>query len=922
MAAVKKAETLEATINVGGMTCASCVGTVERALKETKGVVSASVALVTETAKVIFDPDIVSPSDLIEEIEDVGFDANLAGVSGSSPKSTNRTICFTLEREVGSPADAMEDIREIDGVTKATLETTTKGRFKVCVTYNRKVVKARMIYKALLNRGINAKVSWLNEQNSLAERQRGEIQRWRSAFLLSISFTVPCVLLMVASWSRATLSFLPLQNTIARIPVVKLLMWILATPVQFIGGRSFYEKAFKGLRRCNLGMAFLVSMSTSAAYFSSVLFIALDAFSSTSQQQLPQFFDTSAMLISFVVLGKYLESIAKSKTTDAIQKLLSLAPDTGVLMGTYDERKNMVIHESKQEITIPSLLLEVDDVIRVLPGSRLPVDGLIIEGSSSVDESMLTGESNPVTKTKGLVVVGGTLNLDGSLVVRVSGNTKPSIQSYADSISYVFVPCVALLSLSSFVIWLTLAETHSIPSSWIHGNSWVFALKFGMSVLVIACPCSLGLATPTAVMVGTGVAAGLGILIKSGEALEKACGITTVAFDKTGTLTIGKPTVETWINTSQSVSLKACLNLIGTAEKSTDHPIASAISRYSAEEGGDLGSPEDAATKPGFGISCKVGKYRVYVGAIKYMEEIDVKISKEERRTALQLQASGKTLCFGAARDLDKEEDIPSLIAIIALSDIIKPEAKSVVMRLQESGVRVLMITGDSQAAAKAIAASIGIDGKDNVIAGVTPAEKATKIQEIQQSNSKGIVCMVGDGINDAPALAQADLGIALAGGTNISMEAADIVLLNDSLYDLLVTMDISRFIIRRIRWNLFWALGYNVLGIPIAAGVLFPLTHMALPSFLAGLLMTISSVSVVMSSLLLRLYQKPNFEISTPEVVDEVNESYRTRRRRNEVSQAAAKVVAKLMADCSARYGKACRCVVCKCRGCCGNSK
>eukprot|EP00466_Bigelowiella_natans_P013150 jgi/Bigna1/87448/estExt_fgenesh1_pg.C_200151 len=634
----------EAVLSVQGMTCSSCVGTIETALKETPGVMKATVALMTEVAEIKYDPAKTDVAKLIEEIEDVGFEANL--IRGNDPTAlgdksagdiennlaaaTTRRIRFFIDEDLGGRANDKSSgsvssvISVMPGVERVTLEEEQQQmshkKSTILVDFDSSVVSAKEMFAQLVRRldhHVNPQAVWGGGREA------------------------PIVAIMLMMDHNFFMDFWGVKFGIigeggeGGASLGDLSMGILATPVQIFSGRHFYYQAYKGLRRCHIGMAFLVVMSTSAAYVTSAIFLIAKTLG--DHQTFPLFFDTSAMLLTFVLLGKFLESIAKSRTTDAISKLLSLSPNRATLLGRYSTATNSV--EESKELEgegecedFPSVLLEVDDVIRVVPGARFPVDGIVLEGHSAADESMLTGELLPVAKERGSVVVGGTLNLEGMLIVRITGvgedtalqqivnmvqqaqSTKPAIASKADKLSNAFVPFVVVVSMVTLVVWLSLALTHSIPPPWMQGSPpFIFALKFAMSVLVIACPCSLGLATPTAVMVGTGVAASVGILIKSGEGIEAASAANVVAFDKTGTLTVGKPRVEAVYlveedekeekgKTMHKCTEEELISLAASAEKSSDHPLAVAIVNLANERGLALHTPRNATSRPGYGI--------------------------------------------------------------------------------------------------------------------------------------------------------------------------------------------------------------------------------------------------------------------------------------------------------------------------------
>jgi Cu+-exporting ATPase len=592
------------------------------------------------------------------------------------------------------------------------------------------------------------------------------------------------------------------------------------------------------------------------------------------------FFETSIFLITFVLLGRYLENKAKGKTSEAITKLLSLRSKVAILLHCTDNHQIV----SEQEISID--LVEKGDILKIVPGASIPTDGEVVFGETTVEEALLSGENMPKVKRVGDKVVGGTINQTGliHIVATKVGNettlaqiiklveeahaTKSSIQALADRIAGVFVPVVIGLSLVTFLAWLTAYLSGNVPPQWIPAgtNGPVFAMLFGISVLVIACPCALGLATPTAVMVGTGIAAKHAILIKSAESLEKAHKINAVVFDKTGTLTIGKPTVSDYvifrdkINFHPLVSEDEFFYFVGSAESACQHPIAKAIVTYVKEKYDNklaLASPQNFAFLPGLGIQCSIDGKEILVGNRKLLSERNLQLDNSVDEKLVEFESAGKTTAIVA---LNK-----NVVGIVAIADSLRPEAIEVIRRLKAMHIDVWMVTGDNRKTATTVASQLGVS---NVFSEVLPQFKRDKVRELQKNGY--IVAMVGDGINDSPALAQADIGIAIGAGTDIAIEAAHVVLMRSDLKDVIVAIDISRKTYSRIRSNFVWAFVYNILGIPIAAGVFYPLIPVALPPWIAGAAMALSSVSVVLSSLALTRYRPPQFEHS-PSVTEKL---------------------------------------------------
>jgi len=647
-----------------------------------------------------------------------------------------------------------------------------------------------------------------------------EIKKLRGLFIFSLWLSVPIFMVSM---------ILPMFG--AAVPYESMVMLVLATPVQFIVGYRFYTGAWSALKSKTATMDTLVAIGTSAAYFYSFATILFP-----EQLGGHVYFETSAVLLTFIVLGKWLEAVTKGKASEAIKKLMGLQPKTAI-----------VIRKGK-EITIPISDVVAGDLIIVKPGQKIPVDGIIVSGHTSVDESMITGESIPAEKIKGDLVVGATINKHGSItfkatkigkdtvlnqivrLVEEAQESKAPVQRLADRVSSYFVPAVILIALFSFGLWL-----------FVLGQTFVFSLTVFVAVMIIACPCSLGLATPTAIMVGTGKGAENGILIKGAEALENAHKITTVAFDKTGTLTQGKPKVTDIIALNGS-DQREVLTYAAIAEKGSEHPLAGAILEMANSQKIKVAAASSFKAIPGHGIIAKHKNETILLGNGKLMDEHGVKLSKIS--VINKLEGEGKTVVILA---VGKKP-----IGLIAVADPLKATSKEAINVLRRMNKEVWMISGDNERTAKAIAKQVGI-APENVMASVLPHNKANKIKELQK---KGSVAFVGDGINDAPALAQADVGIALGAGTDVAMESAQIVLIKNDPLDVAAAIDLSNYTVKKIRQNLFWAFFYNSIGIPVAAGVLYPFTGFLLNPMIAGAAMAFSSVSVVSNSLLMRRYK------------------------------------------------------------------
>jgi Cu+-exporting ATPase len=633
-----------------------------------------------------------------------------------------------------------------------------------------------------------------------------EIRTLRSLLVFSAALSLPA---------------LAIGMVFADVPYRMLVLFLLATPVQFIAGKGFYMGAWSALRNRTASMDTLIAVGTSAAYIFSVF--AMLGFAKE------QYFETSAILITLVILGKYLEAVAKGRTSDAIRKLMGLAPKTAT------------VARGGTDIEIPIAEVVEGDTVVVKPGEKIPVDGTVLEGRSSVDESMITGESIPIEKSAGAPVIGGSMNKTGSFrfkatkvgqdtvlaqIVRLvedAQGSKAAIQRFADAISAVFVPVVISIAIVAFAVWYG-----------VFGAPFAFALVIGVSVLVIACPCALGLATPTAIMVGTGMGAQRGILIKNAEALETMHKINAIIFDKTGTITEGKPKVTDLVLIGGVGRAKA-LSLACGVESASEHPLADAVVGYSKEHGAVPPKFTDFRAIPGHGVEGKAGRLKVYIGKPDgegYDEGVRQKITRMqgEGKTAMLMRINGKAA------------------AVFGVADTIRPTSAEAVRELRRLGIEPWLITGDNRLTAEAIGRSAGID---KVFSEVLPQDKAGYVKRLQGEGKK--VAMVGDGINDAPALAQADVGIAIGSGTDVAMEAGSTVLMRSDPMDVVRSIRLGRATIDKIRQNMFWALAYNVIGIPIAAGILYPGYGILLSPMIAGGAMAFSSVSVVASALTLR---------------------------------------------------------------------
>ena len=722
-------------------------------------------------------------------------------------------------------------LSKADGVSEANVNYATA---KARVVFDDKKLSEQDLIKIVQSRGYDAKIA--DNKNDFKDReaeQIKEIREIKNNLLLSLLFAVPAFIIGMV--------LMPLGIDIPYGPYV---LWILATPVQFIVASSIYRSAWVGLKNKSSNMDTLIAIGTSAAYIFSVYSIFF-------QPELGQYFETSAILITFVILGRYLEAIAKGKTSEAIKKLMQLSPKIATVIRKINGK------ESEIEISVDDVI--VGDVVIVKPGERVPVDGKIMDGNSSVDESMITGESIPIEKKKGDTVIGGTINKHGAFkfkATKVGENTtlasiirliedaqgrKAPIQRFADNISAYFVPIVILIAILTFITWY-----------FIVGKEFSFAMITAVAVLVIACPCALGLATPTSIIVGTGKGAKNGILIKGADSLEAAHKVNYVIFDKTGTITNGTPVVTDIISVDKTFSSKELLKLAASMEKPSEHPLADAIVKSASDMNISLSKISGFKAIPGYGITAKISGKTFCFGNLKLMNKYNINISKYQSRME-GLEEEGKTVMLLAVAGSTKH---PKLVGMIAVADTIKDTSRIAVKQLQDMKIHVYLITGDNERTARAIAMQTGIN-PENVFAEVLPGDKADYVKKLQGGHdghpNHAKVVMVGDGINDAPALAQADIGIAMGSGTDVAMETGNIVLMRNDLLDVPKSIRLSKQTMTKIKQNMFWALFYNILGIPIAAGLLYPFTGWLLSPIIAGGAMAMSSVSVVTNSLMLK---------------------------------------------------------------------
>jgi P-type Cu+ transporter len=712
------------------------------------------------------------------------------------------------------------NLQKMKGVKIANVNFATE---RATVEFNDKITSEGKIGKVIEKLGYN--IIRESQEEKIVDREReereNEIRGLRNLFLFSLALSVPIfVISMILEWVGIMM------------PDKNIVLLLLATPVQFIAGYRFYQGAYFALKARTASMDTLITVGTSAAYFYS-LFATI--FPSSFGEDMV-YFETSAILITFIILGKWLEAVTKGKASEAIKKLIGLQPKTATVVRNGEE----------MQIQIKDVV--VGDIIIVKPGQKIPVDGIIAEGLSSVDESMITGESIPVEKKRGDKVIGATINKHGSFrfkatkigkdtvlnqiikLVEDAQGSKAPIQRLADKVSGYFVPAVIIIAVASSFMWY-----------FAFGESFIFVLSIFISVLIIACPCALGLATPTAIMVGTGKGAENGILIKGAEALENAHRLTTIVFDKTGTLTKGKPEVTDIVPIRSRE--RDVLTYAAIAEKKSEHPLAEAIMNRARERKINIPDSNFFKAIPGHGIISKYGKKTILFGNRKLMRNYKISIDGLEERIS-KLESEGKTVMILSLNG--------KAAGLVAVADTVKDFSKKAVQRLHKMGKEVIMITGDNKRTADAVARQLGID---YALAEVLPEDKEKEIKKLQEKGK--IVAMVGDGINDAPALAKADIGIALGAGTDVALETGQIVLIKNDLRDVVTAIDLSNYTMNKIKQNLFWSLFYNTIGIPIAAGLLYPFTGFLLNPMVAGAAMAFSSVSVVSNSLLMKRYRK-----------------------------------------------------------------
>lgn len=813
-------------LKILGMTCAACAKAAERAVKKLDGVLEANVNFATEKLYVSYDESKVTIENIKQAIAKAGYEAQVEITEKNAIIPIQGMTCAACASRIEKV------VSKLEGVLSVSVNLAAE---KATVKYIPSRVRISEIKQAIAKAGYKA----LDVENKQAIdedkiRKEKEIRTLWIKFIVSAVFSVPLLYIamgaMIPGLNWSIPQWLdPMQHPL-RYALTELALVI---PV-VIAGNKFYTVGFRAIWRRSPNMDSLIAMGTTAAILYSLYSTYRISIGDFSYME-DLYFETAGVIITLILLGKSLEAVSMGRTSEAIKKLMGLAPNTAIVI------------QDGREIEIPIEEVEVGDVILVKPGDKIPVDGEILEGHTSIDESMLTGESIPVEKNVGDKVIGASINKNGFIkfkatkvgsdtalaqiikLVEDAQSSKAPIAKLADIVSGYFVPIVFVIAVISALVWF------------LSGESAVFALTIFIAVLVIACPCALGLATPTAIMVGTGKGAEYGILIKSGEALESTHKINTIVFDKTGTITEGKPEV-TDIVTVESIERKILLQLAASAEKGSEHPLGEAIVKAAEKENLEFFKVDKFTALPGLGIEVEIQGQNLLLGNRRLLLDRNIDLAHLEDQSD-RLAGEGKTPMYIAMGEKPA--------GIIAVADVVKGSSANAIKKLHEMGIQVAMITGDNRRTAEAIAKQVGID---IVLAEVLPQDKANEVKKLQAEGRK--VAMVGDGINDAPALAQADIGIAIGSGTDVAMESADIVLMRSDLMDVPTAIQLSKSTIRTIKQNLFWAFGYNVAGIPIAAGLLYAFGGPKLNPIFAAAAMSLSSVSVLTNALSLKRFK------------------------------------------------------------------
>lgn len=801
-------QTKKAELKVTGMTCATCASTIEKSLLNLEGVSKAEVNLAKETASIEYDSTRLKINDLDNAVKDAGYDVInekvIFKVGGMTCVMCANTIENTLSR--------------LDGVIEVTVNISSE---KVYVTFNPTIISISEMKKAIEDSGYQ----YLGIEGEIVEDLKREENQRKKKYRIIIGAIDSAILM--------GLMYFPM----IMIPIsMSLLMLLIALPAFAYLSYPIFNAAYKSLKNKNLNMDVMYSMGIGVAFFSSVF----GTFNILLGSEF-MFYEAAVMLATFLTFGRFLEERAKGKTSESIKRLMGL------------QAKNATVIRNGKEIEIPIEEVVVGDIVIVKPGEKIPVDGEVISGQSYVDESMISGEPIPILKEKASKVIGATINKNSVInfratkvgkdtvlsqiikLVEEAQGSKPEIQKIADKAVSYFIPTVLAIAAISFISWY-----------FIFGSTFLFAITSLISILVIACPCALGLATPTAVTVGIGKGADLGILIKNGDALQISEKLTAVLFDKTGTLTKGTPEVTEII--PFGVSEKELIRIAGSVEKNSDHPLANAIVRKSEELKVELTNSSDFDTFGGKGVKANISGKEIIIGNRALLNERKINIGKDIDIKITKLENEGKTTILIAS---DKK-----LLGIVGISDTLKETSKDSIKQLMKNGLKVYMITGDNKRTASAIGDILGIK---NIIAEVLPEDKANEVKRLQKNGE--VVAFVGDGINDAPALAQADVGIAIGSGTDVAMESGDIVLVKSDIMDVVSAIELSKKVMQRIKQNIFWAFAYNTALIPVAAGILYPSFGISLRPEFAGFAMAMSSVTVVTLSLMLKKFNPKKIE-------------------------------------------------------------
>ncbi|XP_009580410.1 PREDICTED: copper-transporting ATPase 1 [Fulmarus glacialis] len=920
-------------VQVTGMTCASCVANIERNLRREDGIHSILVALMAGKAEVRYNPAVIHPSAIAELIRELGFGATVMENCGEGDGILELVVrgmtCASCVHKIEST------LMKTNGVLYCSVALATN---KAHIKYDPEIIGPRDVIQVIKDLGFTTSLVKKDRSASHLDHKQ-EIRQWKRSFVVSLVFCIPVMGLMIymmvmdsqlsdahAHHNMSDKEMEALHSSmileyqlLPGLSVMNFLSFLLCVPVQMFGGWHFYIQAYKALKHRTANMDVLIVLATSIAFVYSFV-ILLVAMAEKAKVNPVTFFDTPPMLFVFISLGRWLEHVAKGKTSEALARLISLQATEATIVTLGPD--NVLLSEEQVDVE----LVQRGDIVKVIPGGKFPVDGRVIEGHSMVDESLITGEAMPVTKKPGNTVIAGSINQNGSLLISASRSclsqivklveeaqtSKAPIQQFADKLSGYFVPSIVAVSVVTLFAWIIIGfvDFEIVEKYFLGYNKSIsaaeviirFAFQASITVLCIACPCSLGLATPTAVMVGTGVGAQNGILIKGGEPLEMAHKVKVVVFDKTGTITHGTPEVMQvkFLVEGNQLPHNKMLAIVGTAEGNSEHPLGVAITKYCKKEldSETLGTCTDFQVVPGCGISCKVTnieallyrknkmveenniknvtlvkieenmdesvqpaliidaelpttvtsqKYSVLIGNREWMNRNGLLVKNEVDKAMTEHERRGRTAVLAAVDGV--------LCGLIAIADTVKPEAELAVYTLKSMGLEVVLMTGDNSKTARSIASQVGIT---KVFAEVLPSHKVAKVKQLQDEGRR--VAMVGDGINDSPALAMANVGIAIGTGTDVAIEAADVVLIRDDLMDVVASIDLSRKTVKRIRINFVFALIYNLIGVPIAAGVFLPI-GLVLQPWMGSAAMAASSVSVVLSSLLLKMYQKPSSE-------------------------------------------------------------